>query len=69
MKEINRDKLLNDEDSSDRKESLMYKEFMKGQEEEYIKAALTKFKTTRNAAAALGLSQSQIMRLKKKYSL
>lgn len=46
-----------------------YKSFIEEQEKEFIKYHLSLHKTTRKAAESLGMTQSQLMRKKKKYNL
>lgn len=62
---------LNREIPSDGKqmEEWGFKEYMDSQEKELIRTALERYKTTRNAAAALNMCQSQFMRKKKKHNL
>jgi DNA-binding NtrC family response regulator len=47
----------------------LYEEYMSEQEKSFIQLALRKYKTTRKAAEAMGMTQAQLMRKKKKYSL
>jgi transcriptional regulator with PAS, ATPase and Fis domain len=50
-------------------EPLSYKEYFENQEKEFFKNYLEKYKSTRKAAEAMGIAQSQFMRKKKKYNL
>ena len=68
--------LFNDEDNITIDTSLIldkeppsYREYFENQEREFFRSYLEKYKSTRKAAEAMGIAQSQFMRKKKKYNL
>ncbi|HML38351.1 MAG TPA: sigma-54 dependent transcriptional regulator [Bacillota bacterium] len=69
LRELNRDNSFIDEEESLKRTDTGFRDFLNMKEKEYIEAAIKEYKTTRNAAAALKMTQSQFMRKKKKHGL